>query len=115
MPVYNYLARDKNGQAVRGKINMSSEAELLNYLEKQNLLAISFDKAKSKASILKAKDIVIFKPRIKKKDVIVFTRQFATTVKAGIPVVNALRFLVEETQDKYFKSILRKHYQEIRR
>jgi len=106
MPLYSYLARDKKGQAVKGKIVASGEPELLRYFEKQELLPISFEQVKSGSSAKRKKDFFLFKKKVANRDLIIFTLQFATTIKAGIPVVNALRFLVEETQDKYFKAVL---------
>ncbi len=106
MALYGYLARDKKGQAVKGKIVMSGEPELLSYFEKQELLPISFEKIQAGSKGSRGKGFSLFKRKVANRDLIVFTLQFATTVKAGIPVVNALRFLVEETQDKYFKEVL---------
>ncbi|MDP8233407.1 MAG: type II secretion system F family protein [Candidatus Saelkia tenebricola] len=106
MPLYSYLVRDKKGQAIKGRITVSGESELLHFFEEQGFLAISFEQVKSGSGKVRKKDLFIFQKKVKKRDLIVFTLQFATTIKAGIPVVNALRFLVEETQDQYFKAVL---------
>ncbi|MDP8215704.1 MAG: type II secretion system F family protein [Candidatus Kaelpia imicola] len=107
MTIYNYLARNKNGEAVKDKVTAASESELMQFFKERDLLPISFDKVEAAATSVKREQrFSIFKDRVSKRDLIAFTLQFATTIKAGIPVVNALRFLVEETQDKFFKAVL---------
>ncbi len=107
MAIYSYLARNKSGEAVKDKVTVASESELMQFFKEKDLLPISFDKIEAvTASVKKEQRFSIFKNRVSNRDLIAFTLQFATTIKAGIPVVNALRFLVEETQDKFFKAVL---------
>ena len=107
MAIYSYLARNKKGEAVKDKITVASENELMQFFEDRDLLPISFDKVDAvTTSVKKVSKFSIFKNNVSRRDLIAFTLQFATTIKAGIPVVNALRFLVEETQDKFFKAVL---------
>lgn len=105
MPLYSYLARDKQGRPVKGEVALDNEGELVRYLERKGLLPIKFEK-KVKQKAAKFTLAALLPKRIKKQTLIIFTRQFASTIKAGIPVVNALRFLTEETEDKLFKKIL---------
>lgn len=108
MPLYSYLARDKKGQAVRGKITVKSESELIQYLERSSLLPIKYELL-SEGSAGRSSKLLKFlrlEKKVKRKDLIVFTRQFATTIKAGIPIVNALRFLSQEAQEKTLRDVL---------
>jgi MSHA biogenesis protein MshG len=105
MPLYSYLARDKQGRPVKGEIALDNEGELVRYLEREGLLPIKFEK-KVEEKVTKFTLAALIPKRIKKQTLIIFTRQFASTIKAGIPLVNALRFLAEETEDKLFKKIL---------
>ncbi|MDP8253413.1 MAG: type II secretion system F family protein [Candidatus Kaelpia aquatica] len=107
MAIYNYLARNKNGEAVKGKVTVTGESELMQFFKERDLLPISFDKVEAATTSVKRDNrFSIFKNRVNKRDLIAFTLQFSTTIKAGIPIVNALRFLVEETQDKFFQAVL---------
>ncbi|MBI4722446.1 MAG: type II secretion system F family protein [Candidatus Stahlbacteria bacterium] len=47
-----------------------------------------------------------FKPRIPAKEVMVFTRQFAVMIKAGVPIVRGLEILSEQAQNKGFHKII---------
>ncbi|RKY36101.1 MAG: hypothetical protein DRP73_03925, partial [Candidatus Omnitrophota bacterium] len=105
MPLYSYLARDKQGKPVKGEVVLENETELIRYLEKEDLLPIKFEeKIESKPRRFSFSSLLARK--IKKQTLIIFTRQFASTIRAGIPLVNALRFLAEEAEDKLFKQIL---------
>jgi len=105
MPLYSYLARDKQGKPVKGEVVLENETELIRYLEKEDLLPIKFEeKIESKTRRFSLSSLLSRK--IKKQTLIIFTRQFASTIRAGIPLVNALRFLAEEAEDKLFKQIL---------
>ncbi len=106
MAVYNYLARNKSGEAVKDKITVANEGELMQFFKDRDLFPISFDEVRAAVTVKKSNKVSIFKNKVSRRDLIAFTLQFATTIKAGIPVVNALRFLVEETQDKFFKAVL---------
>ncbi len=105
MPLYSYLARDREGKPVKGEAVFSNETELVRFLENQGLLPIKFEEKKKK-ELDSSKLRTLFSKKIKKQTVIIFTRQFASTIKAGVPLVNALRFLAEETEDKLFQKIL---------
>ncbi len=104
MPLYSYLARDRQGKPIKGEGVFSNETELVRFLENQGLLPIKFGEKKRKEASNKL--FTFFSRKIKKQTVIIFTRQFASTIKAGVPLVNALRFLAEETEDKSFQKIL---------
>lgn len=105
MPLYKYLARDRQGRPVKGEAVFENETELVRFLESQQLLLIKFEEKKKK-EVNKSKLLALFSRKIKKQTLIIFTRQFTSTIKAGVPLVNALRFLAEETEDKSFQKVL---------
>lgn len=52
-------------------------------------------------------NIKFLKPKVKMRDVMIFTRQFSTMIDAGLPLVNCLEILSNQQENKAFKSILR--------
>ena len=86
MNTFQYVAKDKNGQSVTGILEASAEAEVAEILHQKELMIISVKPIKQKQ--LKSKDA-----KIKLDDLVIFSRQLATMIDAGIPLVQALGIL----------------------
>jgi type IV pilus assembly protein PilC len=103
MPMYEYTARNAaNGQIQRGQLDVSSQSEVSSYLRKNRLLLVSVREA--------PKQIKLSLPgamRIKTRDVVIFTRQFATMINAGLPLVQSLTILAQQTENKALAEITR--------
>jgi type IV pilus assembly protein PilC len=105
---YYYLARTRQGERVKGMVEAENEAAAAIQLRPRGLVVVSIKKSSfftfvGQASLARLK---IFQPRVKSKDVIVFTRQFATLISTGIPIVQALGILVEQTLNITLKDIV---------
>ncbi len=103
MPVYVWVAQTKKGRKLKGEIDAANEAIALSSLKKRNFTV--------KKLRLKPKDILanisFLKPKVTKKDLVVFTRQFSTMIDAGLPLVQGLTILAEQNENPTFKSILK--------
>lgn len=103
MPMFEYTARNAtNGQIQKGQLDVASQAEVSNYLRKNRLILVSVREA--------PKQIKLGLPgaqRIKTRDVVIFTRQFATMINAGLPLVQALSILAQQTENKALAEITR--------
>ena len=102
MNSYQYTAKDRSGQSVNGVVDAVSEAEAADILHKKELIVISVTpiKAKSEKST-SSKD-----QKVKTDDLVIFSRQLATMIDAGIPLVHALGILSEQTEAKGLKDIV---------
>ncbi len=105
MPTYKYTARDQEGKSVDGRISADNEAMIVAELRKRDLIILSI--AEEKESVFKKSST---KPKATKKvkpeDLVIFTRQFATMVDAGIPILQSLEALSEQTANPNFKAAL---------
>ena len=103
MPMFEYTARNAaNGQIQKGQLDVPSQAEVSSYLRKNRLILVSVREA--------PKQIKIGLPgaqRIKTRDVVIFTRQFATMINAGLPLVQSLTILAQQTENKALAEITR--------
>jgi len=103
MPVFVWVAQTKKGRKLKGEIDAANEAIALSQLKKRN-----FTVKKLKA---KPKDIFgnisFLKPKVTKKDLMVFTRQFSTMIDAGLPLVQGLTILAEQSENPTFKAVLK--------
>lgn len=94
MAKYSFTARTLAGQTHRGEMEAASEADARVQLQGRGLQVVTMTRAGAGARI-NAQLPGLFAPRVKGKDLQVFTRQFATLINAGIPVVDSLRILSE--------------------
>jgi len=101
MITYSYTAKDKNGQTLMGKIDANTEAEVAEALHQKELIVISIEQEKKKFIKARAKD-----KKIKTDDLVIFSRQLATMIDAGIPLVHALGILAEQIENKDLRGVV---------
>jgi type IV pilus assembly protein PilC len=102
MPQFAYEARDARGASTSGTIEASDQQSALNSLVSRGLMVIAL-----RAESVKAKTTVSKSGRVKADDLVMFTRQLATMVDAGLPLVQALSSLEEQAANKVFKVIIK--------
>jgi len=98
---FEYLAKDKNGHAISGIVEAASEQEVVRILHKKEFIVISVKLSKKKNQ---GKERSLGKVRL--DDLVVFSRQLATMIDAGIPLVQALGILAEQVENKFLQSVL---------
>lgn len=94
MAKYSYQAKNLNGQVTNGEIDAFNETEVRTRLRQMHLEVV---KVNSKGAMGAMKNVGggLFVSKVKMKDLQIFTRQFATLINSGIPVVDALKILSE--------------------
>jgi type IV pilus assembly protein PilC len=103
MPVYKWVAETKKGKILKGELEAADERIAQLQLKRRNL-AIKKIKAKPKDLF---ENVAFFQPKITAKDVVIFTRQFSTMIDAGLPLVQGLTILAEQTENKTFQNVLK--------
>src|SRR5437762_2011481 len=99
MPSYTYTARATNGDLRTATINAPSRDDVIGQLRKQRLSVVKIDEEGKKK---------VGRGSIKMRDVVIFTRQFSTMINAGLPLVQALTILADQTDNKTLSEITRK-------
>lgn len=102
MSVFDYKAKDEYGEAVEGAVEAPSEAVAAQVLRERDLVVLALSERK-RGGGLSAMGVL---NRISIRDVTVFARQFAVMLSATVPIVQALRILVKQTQNPAFKVII---------
>ena len=93
MPLYVYKARTVAGESQSGEISASTEADVVGQLRRRRLVVVSVKE--------KPKEIKLsFGRKVKTKDLVLFTRQFATMINAGLPLVQSLDILAAQQPNK---------------
>lgn len=107
MPVYEYRALDGAGKNIKGVIDAESEAQAKSRLRSGGKYPVSvkLGKGHSQASDRKTSGVGFFE-RIKAEEIHVMTRQLATLIGAGIPLVQSLSSLVDQTGNPALKRVI---------
>ncbi|MBX6762229.1 MAG: type II secretion system F family protein [Rubrobacteraceae bacterium] len=101
MATYTYKARSRRGEILQDEIEGESTVAVAAELRQRGLFVIDI-----KEQGMAQRDILAPFKRVKLADVVVFTRQFATMIGAGMPVVRALYVSEEQTDNKKLKEAI---------
>lgn len=105
MPNFKYTAKDSSGNTANGVFEAADYAAAVDTLRKKGLIIVSVREAagrsKSHAALFSSK-------KVKIDDLVVFSRQLATMVDAGIPLVGALDILGDQIENKAFGEVILK-------
>jgi len=100
MPFYRYAGVNKKGETVKGSIDADDEKGARQALLAQGVRVDSLKKDWTK--------IELGGGGMKPKELVIFTRQFATMINAGLSIIQGLEILAAQSETPYFRSILRK-------
>ena len=123
MPEFTYQARNAGGKTVSGAVTAQNESDALGELRRQNLVVVSLSEKAAKkggfnidlASLFGGGGKAAWKGvKVKEADLIVFTRQLATMLGAGIPLLECLEILAEQAEDPGFRAVINQCVEDVR-
>jgi type IV pilus assembly protein PilC len=97
MATFTYTARALNGQLKSATIEAKNREDVVAQLRKQKLTVVKVDEQTKKKTT----------GRIPMRDIVIFTRQFATMINAGLPLVQALDILAKQSDNPALKEVIR--------
>lgn len=100
MAKFKYTALTKEGKQVSGVTEATSKEALVESLQRQHLKPLIVSSAKKKG------ELSIGGKSVKRKELVVFTRQLSTMISAGVPLNRSLTTLSEQADSKYFKEVI---------
>jgi len=98
--VFIWEGKTRQGTVQKGELAASSREEVMALLRKQNILPVAVN-AKPREIKLK-----FGQPKITDKDVVILTRQLATMIDAGLPLVQCLDILGSQTENKALAAVV---------
>ena len=98
MPVFTWEGKNRKGEVKKGEMEAVNETAVNANLSKQGIISTSVKVKTSETKTTKVK--------VSTKDLVVFTRQFATMIDAGLPLVQCLDILSSQQENKGFKAVL---------
>ena len=100
MPAFNYVAREANtGSEVLNSLEAASMEAAIDVLLKRDLLVVSIEEMASKKGRTAGGKVSL-------KDLVIFTRQLATMVDAGMAVLGSLKGLAKQTNNKVMRDVI---------
>jgi type IV pilus assembly protein PilC len=102
---FEYKVRDKSGAMKTGKLDAENQTQVVHKLKSMGYAPVSI--TQSNTGMSKELKIPGFgKPKVKLKDLAVFSRQFATMINSGLSLLRALNILCEQTENKELARVL---------
>jgi type IV pilus assembly protein PilC len=102
MPIFKYEGKTQKGQVKKGEYEAPDQGAVRVYLRQQNIIPTKITP--------KGKEISLslpFKKKVQQRAIAIFTRQLATMIDAGLPLVQSLEILSIQQEQKIFKDIIR--------
>src|SRR5271157_1899035 len=101
MPSFAYVARDSaSGREIRSSVDASTESNAVAALLNRNLMVVSIQEKIGKKGQTSGGKVPL-------SDLVMFTRQLATMVDAGLAMVQSLQALAEQTDNKLMREIIK--------
>ncbi|HLD27512.1 MAG TPA: type II secretion system F family protein [Patescibacteria group bacterium] len=106
MPRYKYKAKSRQGQSFQGVVEAEDENEASQVLDERGLEVVYLEYA-GESEKEKSKTLNLpFLNQVKRKDVVIFSRQLSVMISANVSVVQSLRILIEQTSNPKLKKIV---------
>lgn len=107
MPVFEYVARDKWKNIRKGIFEADTMSLLVKQLRERGLFVTSVSPVSGKKR-RKFSSITIFKSRVKPKDLMIFSRQFAAMLDSGMDIIECLSILEEQSENITLRDVISK-------
>src|SRR5262245_47587344 len=109
MAQFKYSARNTVGKTVEGVIEAPMQKAALDKLRSQRFTVMTVTEAKAGEAgglMERLEELNPFKGSVGSKDLVIFSRQLATLVSAGVPIVQGLNILIDQIQGPVFQKII---------
>lgn len=106
MPAFAYKGRNSGGQLIEGVLEGASSGAVADVLLGLGLTPVEIRETKTKTTKATAGGITLFKPKVTQIDLLLFSRQLHTLLKAGVPIMRALGGLQESAINPAMKAVI---------
>src|SRR5688500_1856164 len=96
MAAFSYTARDAKGEMKSATLEAASREEAINQLKKQRLNVIKIDEQGKKKKT---------GGKVPMRDIVIFTRMFSTMINSGLPLVQAMGILAEQSENPVLREV----------
>ncbi|MEK7073443.1 MAG: type II secretion system F family protein [Patescibacteria group bacterium] len=103
MPLYDYVARNRSGDEVRGVVNADTPDFATSTLTDRGLLDVQITDHVRVATV---ESLLQKLKRVSRRDIVIFARQLSVLVSASVPLVKSLRALIKQTTNSQLQKVL---------
>jgi type IV pilus assembly protein PilC len=100
MPTFTYSARNITGELQSGEVDLKDKDEVIGFLRRQRLVPLKVEQKQSSFQIPGMGG------SISTRDIVIFTRQFATMINSGLPLVQSLDILARQSENKALRKVI---------
>ena len=108
MPTYAYVVKNKVGRTLQGSLAAASRQSLIEQLWKQEFVVLSIAERQAGAAGLR-----FGRGSVKTQQLVIFSRQLATMVASGIPIIGSIEALMDQMEDRAFQAVLKRIRDEV--
>src|SRR5262245_48450411 len=99
MATFTYTARTPSGDMQSGEVDVSNREEAVGYLRRNRMVPVRVEEKKAEMTLA-------FGTGIATRDIVIFTRQFATMINSGLPLVQSLDILAKQSENKSLRKVI---------
>jgi len=107
MALFQYTARNPQGKVVTGSLDAAAQSEAVKQLREQGLTPTELTEGAAQGSKTAQKREKGKRGRVRLDDLVIISRQFATMIRAGLPLIEVLNILAEQSEKAAMKTILK--------
>ena len=107
MAYFAYKARDAGGKLIEGVLEGASSGGVADLLLGRGVTPVSIEETRARGQGNGNAALTLFKPRVQHVDILLFSRQIHTLLKAGVPIMRALNGLQESATNPAMKEVIR--------
>jgi type IV pilus assembly protein PilC len=100
MPTFVYSARTATGEMQNGELDVKHRDEVVGFLRKQRMIPLKIQEKQSSFQMPSLGG------GVGTRDVVIFTRQFATMINSGLPLVQSLDILAKQSENKALRKVI---------
>lgn len=102
---YSYRVKDVAGKSLSGVVEADNRNLVINNLIKQNYTILEIKEEKGRAEIKQRSLQLSFMDKVKVRDLSLFTRQLATMIASGLPIIRSFQILAEQSENRKLKQV----------
>ena len=106
MAIFQYKAKNKKAETVFGKIEAESKEDAVEKITHFDLIPVLIEEDVLAGPAASQRGRRVRFGRIRHKELYLFSRQFASLLKAGIAILRALQVLARQTKNAYFQQVI---------
>jgi type II secretory pathway component PulF len=102
---FTYKAKDGSGKQVSGVVEAVSKEDAINVLQKNELIPLGVAKERNEVGL--SRELKRIYEGVSKKELVIFFRELSTLISAKVTVFASIRAIQEQTENTYFRSVLK--------